>query len=380
MTHYPIRIYVLNAGYTAFSLLAEVDDYESAYFTRSFVDVGDFQITINFNKSNAKYFSRGRIIQFGTDTRKVGYITQVAPMVDQGGKGGMALSVQGFELKYLFSKRIVYPQGGSANFYLSGTAEDVLKQAVTAQAGSGAATNRKINLLNVVVSSARGASCKMSARYTNLQDEMRAVSLATFLGYQLALNLSTGKFDFDVIPGIDRRASQSSNGRAIFSTDYETIQSLALTDSEANYWNVAIVGGLGAGTARTITQTYLDASEPADLYRKELFIDARQYANGDLTAKGQGDLGKAQTTMFLDGKALAFSTLLLGRDYDLGDICTVQGFGQSVDTRLTAIRENVAPASYSIDLTWGQPYPTFPLLIDQQYSTTINSLNASETP
>jgi hypothetical protein len=384
----PIRVYQFlpsTSAPTSIALVAEVDDYETAYFGRGIITVEGFSIVINKNKTNAQYFQRGRLIQWGTDSRKIGYIVECDLVVDDTGKGGEELTVSGFEAKYIFGNRILYPQYGQAKYIYAGAAETVIKKAVTDHCGaspigysSATDTNRAMARLTINSDQARGSSYTMSARLTNLQDELLSVSKSTYLGYYVGLNLNTSQIYLEVIPGVDRTVSQSTNPRAIFSTDYNTLQSANLTDSETEYKNYALVGGTGEGTARNIALVYLDSSPPADVYRKEVFYDVRNYATADLSVKGQGELTKVAVTVYVEGAALPASTLRLGTDFDLGDIVTFQRWGYSTNSRLTAIKENIEHGSYSIDFTIGKPYPELTLEIDQEYNNIQSITNSTE--
>jgi hypothetical protein len=384
----PIRVYQFlpsTSAPTSIALVAEVDDYETAYFGRGLITVESFNIVINKNKTNAQYFQRGRLIQWGTDSRKIGYIVECDIVVDDTGKGGEALTISGFEAKYIFSNRIVYPQYGQVKYTYAGTAEAVIKQAVTDHCGASPIgysaatdTNRTMSMLTINTNQARGSTYTIAARYTNLQDELLSVAKSTYLGYYVGLNLNTSKLYLEVVPGVDRTISQSTNPRAIFSTDYNTLQSANLTDSETEYKNYALVGGTGEGTARNIALVYLDSSVPKDIYRKEVFYDVRTYATADLPIKGQGELTKVATTVYVEGAALPASTLKLGTDFDLGDIVTFQRWGYSTNSRLTAIKENIQAGAYSIDFTIGKPYPELTLEIDQEYNNVTSITNSTE--
>lgn len=386
----PIRIYQFSPSTSAAStvtLVAEVDNYETAYFGRGLLTVESFNVVINKNKANAQYFQRGRLIQWGTDSRKIGYIVECDLSIDAGGKGSETLTVSGFEAKYLFSNRMVYPTYGTAKYILTGAAEYVIKQAVTDNCGSSPIgytaatdTNRTMGALTVNTNQARGSTYTMSSRWTNLQDELLSVSKSTYLGYFVGLNLNTSKLYLEVIPGLDRTATQMVNPRAIFTTAFNTLQSANLTDSETEYKNYAITAGTGQGAARNISLVYLDAAVPTDVYRKEVFYDVRAYATADLPAKGQGNLTKVATTVYVEGSALPASTLHLGTDFDLGDIVTFQQWGYSTNSRLTAIKESVAVNSYTIDFTIGKPYPELPLVVDAKYNDVVSVSTSTEIP
>lgn len=376
----PISVFDLGTSYNQVALAGFVDDYENASFSRSWTGVGAFSISINYFKSNASVFSIGRIVMFGTDEREVGIITEIKKTLSTTGRGGQTVSVIGIELKGIFSQRIVYPDAGSARYVLHTNAESVIKTAVSRQCGPTVVdTDRRIDLLSIGTNLNRGATFTLSARYTNLLEELKACSSATMLGWYVSLDRSAQLLVLECAEGVDRTAGQSINPRAIFSTDYDTLRSANIHESKVFYKNVAIVGGTGEGAARTITLVP-SSSRATDLDRREMFVDARDLTAGYLSDRGIAKLSAAVTVNFLEGTALAYSPLVLGDEYDLGDIVTLSAFGTSYDARITTVRENFAPLTYDVELSFGLPYPELPSTINSQMGNYQNLLNASETP
>lgn len=369
----PIRIFT-----PALDFVAEVDDYETAYFERKWYGIGEFSITINYNKLYATDFHKGRIILIGNNYDSCGIISAIRYSVGEGGKGSETVTVSGYQLKHILSWRIIYPPVGDARYIDSDKAESVVKALVDSQTGSGASAKRKIAILDIVADTARGDDYLISARYSNLASEIEDLAYATQISTNLYIDPATKKMKLDCYQGTDRTASQSINGRAIFSPDYDTLASAEILDSEIAYRSIMIVGGQGVGASRTIVPVYA-SSEPGDLDRREQWIDARDLSSTpDLTLRGQSKLALFGNENYLEAWALTYSPLAYRTSYDLGDLVTMSAFGTSVDARVSSARESWANNEYALEIGFGLPYPTITKRISRSESETGAMLNATE--
>jgi hypothetical protein len=380
------------AGYirvydTALALLSEIDTYESARFERSMADAGSFTIVLNYNPADAAgfkfsdYFVRGNYVTIGDDMRRCGIILEVSKDIGQGGKGSQKVTIKGREAKVLFGRRVVIPPGGSVNYESNISAEGTIKGVLTAQLGSGAVSARQMSILSIVASSGRGSTYKYSSRYKNLSDDIKTICESTGIG--VSSTLGSGNIIVDVIVGVDRTAGQSTNPRAIISTEYDTLESATLTDSEVSYKNVVIAAGQGVGTARNVQQVY-SGTEPTGTERRELFQDARDQADtSGIQSRAANVLEEKSVTKYIDAKALTYSQLVLGTDYDLGDYVTVEAYGESQDVQITKVSESWGFNKYDIGLTFNREYPEFPKQVNsfvqsqaqQGNNTEVNNLN-----
>ena len=365
----PLRVFD-----SSLNLITEVANYESAYFQRSWHEVGKFQVSINY--SIGQEFQVGRIVLFGNDLKKSGIILEVSDKLNSNGQ--VKRLVTGVELKYILSRRIVVPPAGQVRYTASTNFENAVKTLVSTQAIAATDSNRNISNLVNATNSNLGPTVLISARYNNLLDVLKGVSKAAGAGFWVELNLTTKKYTFAIGIGLNRTAGQSVNGRAIFSTDYSNLESADLVKSMIKYKNFAYVGGQGEGTARTI-QTVPSSSIPTGLNRIESFVDARDLATGgELTQRGTEYLSANGTQDFLSGQALPSSNLVLGVDYDLGDIVTLKALGTSVDARVTAYTENWSGGKYDLKLEFGQQYPTSASVAKENQAETEQIFSATE--
>lgn len=374
MNNNPIRIFD-----SSLNLITELDDYASAYFQRSWSGVGTFSIETNYNTVHAPDLQRGRIVLFGKDVRKAGIITEVNKEIGETGKGSMVVTASGVELKGILGWRIVPPPAGEEYYAQTAAAETVMKALVNLNGGPGTAvSNRKFSLLEIDADGAAGSMYVEKTRYSStVLAELSTCSLATGMGFYIYLDLVNKKIKFATAAGVNRASTQSVNPRAIFSSDYDTLKNASLKDTDENYRNVATVAGQGEGVERLIRSVYSGSSEPSDLARREMYIDARDVpAIADLDSRGAQKLSAVSSTLMIDGSPLSYSPLVYGVDYDLGDIVTLSAYGESRDTRITSAKESWAPNSYAIDMTFDKEPPTIQTQVASAISSTKSALNS----
>ena len=360
------------------SLVAEIDDYESAYFTRSWYDIGDFLIRINYNKKYATSLQKGSIIQLHGRPDSTGIITSLTMDVGAGGKGSEQVTATGTELKHILRWRIAYPPAGQARYTDNDAAETVIKKFVDAQCGSTADAARQFASFAVAADQARGPAYLISARYSVVADELIDCAWASGLSWRVNLDLDTKEYIFEVYEGVDRTADQAVNARVIFSPSYDTVQTAQIKHSDINYRSIMLVGGQGVGAARTVVPVYT-GTEPTGFARREEWIDARDLSSTpDLTARGTQKAAEFANQDFFTGNALTYSSIQYRRDFDLGDIVTMSAFGETTDVRVSSARESWSNNRYDIELGFGRPHPTITTRVARNQSETAGILNANE--
>lgn len=256
-------------------------------------------------------------------------------------------------------------------------AETVVKQLVNDQAAAGAGASRLFPNLLIATDQARGVPYVLSARYSVLSAEMKDFAYKTNLCPDIRLDLVNKDLIFDVYAGLDRVASQSVNGRAIFSADFNTIRRGEVTHSDINYRNLMIVGGKGAGSQRYIYK-YYGTTEPTGFDRRELFVDAREIEDFAIPSRAKNELEKYINEHTIDIEGLEYSGLQYRTDYDVGDICTIVVYDDSLDVRLAGVTESWEAGNYEMSHIFGKPYPTVTSKMAQSQSETRDNLSATE--
>jgi hypothetical protein len=390
-------------------LLAEIDDYEYLSYDRSFHGVGQFELRINRHKNHVEHLQKRNLILISNerenetgvvnlswDTHKVGKILHREIGLDQSGKISEQWIIKGIALKGVTYQRITVPPSTTAYDNKQGNAETVMQHYVSNNIVNPVDVNRKIDIIQMAPNQNRGLSVSWQSRYKNLADELGEISFVSGLGWNVSVDLTNKRYIFDVQQGRDLTVNQAVNPPVIFSPDFESIKTQQLADSDLNYKNFGYIGGQGEGAAREIVTT----GTAIGLDRIETFIDARDIEDSALLPeRGQQKMKEFETELYLEAEILTpikriyyerdfhfvsstqitetktpryklYSSFIYEKDYDLGDIVTVQnrGWGVTLDTRIINIKEIVEPDGFKLEATFGSNRPTLITKLKQQFS------------
>ncbi|MEA0553530.1 siphovirus ReqiPepy6 Gp37-like family protein [Lysinibacillus irui] len=371
----PIRILSLNMD-----ILAEIDNYESMFFNRSWYDVGTIELRINRHIKYANTLLKDNLILIGTDLNKVFIIKHREIELDESGKVTENWLIKGYSLKSIIAQRITIPPANNAYDIKTGTAETVMKYYVYQNLVNPINSKRKIPHLLIETDQQRGIQLSYSTRFKNLAEDMNILSLSSKLGWDVTLDLKNKKWIFDVMEGRNLTVGQSVNPPVIFSPQFESLKSLHYTESELNYKNLAIVAGQGEGVDRRI----IEVGDYTSTKRHEVFIDARDIAEVDenqqlisqekiteaLVDRGKQQLKEFMQEEYLEGQVLTNSPFEYQKDYDLGDFITIQNsdWNISMDAQITDIKEIYETTGFSIEATFGNNRPTLIQKIKQEFN------------
>ena len=371
----PIRILSLNMD-----ILAEIDNYESMFFNRSWHGIGGIELRINRHMKYANTLLKNNLILIGTDLNKVFIIKHREIELDENGKATENWLIKGYALKSIIAQRITMPPSHTAYDNKSGNYETVMKHYVNANLVNPVDGRRKIPQLMIAPDLQRGAHTSYSSRFKNLAEEMSTLSLASGLGWDVSIDIANKKWVFDIVEGRNLIAGQSLLPPVIFSPQFESLKSLQYVQSELNYKNTAYVAGQGEGVERRV----IELGNYSAINRHEVFIDARDVAEVDedeqpipeqqiiqaLTDRGQQQLNELLQEEYLEGQILTNSPFRYQVDYDYGDITTIQNldWGITMDARITDIKEIYETDGFSIEATFGNSRPTLIQKIKQELS------------
>jgi len=374
----PIRILSLNMD-----ILAEIDNYESMFFNRSWHGIGAIELRINRYMKYANTLLKDNLILIGTDLNKVFIIKHREIELDENGKITENWLIKGYALKSVVAQRITMPPTHTAYDYKSGSSETIMKHYVNNNLVNPVDSRRKIPQLVIAPDLQRGAHTTYSSRFKNVAEEVSTLSIASGLGWDVTLDIRNKKWVFDVVEGKSLISGQSVNPPVIFSPQFDSLRSLQYTQSEINYKNVAIVAGQGEGVERRVIEVQATGAGTG-INRHEVFIDARDVAETDdddqplpeqvivqaLTDRGKQQLAELIQEEYLEGQILTNSPFVYQKDYDLGDIPTIQNmeWGVTMDARITDIKEIHEVGGFEIEATFGNNRPTLIQKIKQELS------------
>lgn len=200
--------------------------------------------------------------------------------------------------------------------------------------------------------------------YKNLLSYMEQLGRASGLGFRFRPDFNARKIYFEVYSGTDRSQSQRENSRVTFSENYDNLNNVTFRENDQLYKNVAYVGGEGEGEARV----YVKVGEASGLDLREMFVDARDLRSDGLTQeeymdlltqRGMEALAEAKEASSFECETEADVNYIYRRDYDLGDIVTVQkrSWGINADFRITEICEVYENEIMRVIPVFGSPLP-----------------------
>lgn len=339
------------------TLLGELDAVASVSWTRRWHKPGEFELRVNRHVKYADTLALGNVVVLQNDPRRAGLIVHREIELGEEGKGGEVWRVRGVSLAGVLGRRITVPPAGQAYDAVSGPAETVMKHYVSTQAVNPTDTARAISQLAVASDLGRGPTLSWQSRYKGLAEELEAISVASGLGWDVWLQFSPWAWLFEVYEGRDLTAGQSTNPPVIFSPDFDAIRSQRYAESEANYRNVAYVGGQGEGVDRVV----VTVGNASGLGRLEVFVDARDLAEqAALQARGEQHLAELHVDRLFEAEILPHRPFRYREDWDLGDVVTIQNkaWGVTMDARVVAVREIHEPSGFRLEVEFGTGWPT----------------------
>ena len=347
----PIRIMDIN-----FNPLGEIDDYLSLIWVRRWHKPGEFNLYLDINSLYANTLQENNLVVLGDNVGIIKYKKLALGEEDE----DMAESVliRGLTLSSLVNRRITLPPQGQSHDTIQGTAETVMKHYVKNNCVNSTDIKRRIPRLVVAADLSRGEELTYQSRLKALDLELEQLSLISGLGWDINPDYSTGNLVFDVYEGRDLTQEQTIHNPVIFSIDFDNIKGQNYVSSSMDYKNQAYVGGQGEGVERTIIEVG-DNAEGLDRY--ETFVDARDVENEELLpSRGREKLLELAKLQSFESKVDHDSTFKYKKDWDLGDIVTIQNakWNITLNNRISAITEIYEPDGFNLEATFGDTIPT----------------------
>ena len=338
---------------TTLQLLADIDSYAEVYYTRKLVEPGDFAVSIPLDGTGAESLEAGNFILVGNGYSRLGIIEEIEKK--RLSRGTKWLVVRGHEAKALFGRRIVLPADGFERMEMTAPAESVMKALVATQCGLGTVEKRRIPGLIVVDDEGRGLNYTISSRLSNLLTELCRCARSSGLGFKLDFDDTGLALVFDVIAGMDRSAEQSVNPRALIAEGYDTMKSAEIKTRSSGFNNTIYVEGKKSLENWPMAIVWNDL-EPEGFNRFERGLDAPLLQKElDLHTYGLGKLASYPEEFFLEAEVQDEAPVMPDEDYFLGDVCSVEAYGQWYKVPLESIEERWTQDGPGIRLGFGRP-------------------------
>lgn len=338
-----------------------IEGYFSLRWVRRHSKSGEFELHCGLTIEALSLLKKGNIV-WKKDDLEAGYISH--RNLKQDAEGKEILVVRGkFSTGYL-GQRIIW---GTET--INTTTELGMRQLIDKNCINPTNIDRKINLLTLGDLKNFTDILNYQVSYKNLLGEIESIATTNELGIRTLIDVQNKQMVFDVYKGLDRTAGQNINASAIFSKEFENVLVQEFVDSSINYRNIALVAGEGEGALRQ----FAAIGQGEGLDRFELFVDARDLQQGDLSNeeyalvlenRGQNKLFEYTDIRTFDSKINLNSNLTYKKDFDLGDLvtCTSKKWGITIDTRITEIEEVYDSNGKQINVVFGNNIPT---LIDK---------------
>lgn len=344
-TAYTIRTY------TSAAVLTHVlTDFLGLVYSRRVAEVGMCQFTLNGDHSavadldpdadpTIEVLRRDSLASTAWRVEFAGKIRQRDQYTDANGLPLCTLSaVDGIGLLALAT--VAYPaQTAGRNTWTSTPAETVAKQIVTynlTSAGTlvdGRKTAVTITNISVEADAAGGSTITYSCAWQNVLAALRSVAAIGNGDFDM-IRTAPGAWQFrwySAQRGVDRSAS------VVFALNYGNMAQPRLVQNHLNEATVAIVGGQGEESSRTVVTVTGPNYRPAT-NAAEIFVNASHVSSTvELTAIGQARLSDLRAVQDLDFDAIQTPGCRYADDYDLGDLVTARYKNYSAIKQITGV-------------------------------------------
>lgn len=337
-----------------------ISNYESLQFERRLWEIGNFTLQVNLQNQSAAELKEGRIIILGNN--KAGFITGID---DVDGKKGTVRKATGQQLKGIVAQRITVPgQLADTQYYgydrypgaedPDEPSESVIKYYISTHMVNPENAARQFPNLIIAPDQLRGLVMRWSSRFEGLDAVLKGIGEYSQMGYDILPDLSSDCFVFDVIPLRDRTAG--SENPIVFSTAFGNVEDVRYSASIKNWANAGYVGGAGEDEDRLIQTVYEDDTPVTGWDRRETWLDCGNIdLVDDLLFEGKHKLKDKKKTEGISGTVLDTGPFVYLRDWDIGDLVTVQSkhLGVTADLQITGVKETYEKGKTELSVTFG---------------------------
>lgn len=358
--------------------IGEINDYESLTFKRVWEDVGTFEFEIPNDAQYAIALFDDNFILIDENARII-----TSYHIDKND----IRTVKGYQIKAILRNRIIIPPSHTTHDRRYAEAETVMKHYVDRHAVYPSDSARLIPNLVLKANQKRGNYLQVESRLKNLAEQLKEISLASGLGWDVYLDEEARQFVFDVQAGKNLTRNQQTYPPVIFSTSLENVLEREFEKDTSSYKNTAYVGGQGEGEDRRIVETYTEAA--TGLARKEVFIDARDISNQteDKQEKPESEIIKMLKDRGKQKLENEFSKIVsfvsyvtekpgmeYEKDWTLGDIVTCEDdkIGVQMDARVTDVEEVYQNNKRELKVTFGTTRLDIRKLLQREFAQINN--------
>lgn len=317
--------------------LGIVERYQSMQWTRRLYEPGEFEMELPATPEHIDLLRDGRLIIRDRADGDAGIIERIE--LEREPEGAM-MTVSGRMLASALERRVVLQEEA-----LHGAAETVMLQLISDNCIHVDA-QRQIPRMSIPATQGRGEVIdEQKAHGKSLLKVIESISEEQALGFRIRFP----SWEVEIVRGEDRSVDQTQNPWVILSVESETLVTASYAHDSAKSYNVATVymnlSSVRVGDMQLESFTRV-VGEASGLERREVYINASpkdavvtveagdpdqgggtitttDYAAGALNV-GRQALARNSAEDVIDGQTSVSDALRLRRDYDLGDIVTVE--------------------------------------------------------
>lgn len=333
------------------NLLGEIDNYEEFKINRRFFGISEFEFKIKANKLHTDKLLKNNLILLGKDYSKVGIILHRE--FDGDDKSDLIL-IRGATLKGLINRRLIVPDTKESYESCSGKQETIIKHFVNKNCVNPVNTKRKIDRLVIAEDKLRGLNDAWRSSYENLSDKIKEIGEYCNLGWDVVLDKESKQYIFDVIEGNNLTINQNLKPPVIFRSDFKNIAKRHFIDSIINSKNVVY-----SGTKEDATKLVLSVGDSEGFERIESFISINSDDAEEVKKEGNIKLKELEELKSFEFEVNPNDTFIYEKDYNLGDIVTVQDrkLKVTMDARIVEIEEVHNKNGIQLKIIFGNSIP-----------------------
>lgn len=333
-----------------FYRLGMIENHTSLQWHRKYYDCGTFELHAPVTDENLRLLQPGNIIKPKGKTEAAvirgDQTEEESTLVNE-------IVRNGYFLPIYFNDRLTGPL-----FNFTGTCEDAMREIVSRLT--------EIPMLEVAEGIGDETQIAFQATYKNALTYLSKLARFCECGFRIVPDFKNKKMTFETYKGIDRTRRQGNAPRVIFSEGYDNLNRAKHTYSDEAHKTKLFVGGAGEGTSRV----YVEVGGGSGFDLREEFLDAKDINKDDfatdeeyleaLRMRGEEYLQSVAVIENFEAEAEADVNFTYGKDYDLGDIVTVEKkkWNKVLNLRITELCEVYEYGGMYVVPTFGEALPT----------------------
>ncbi|MCR8744334.1 siphovirus ReqiPepy6 Gp37-like family protein [Romboutsia lituseburensis] len=335
------------------NLLGEIDNYEEFKLNRRFFGLSEFELKIKVSNLHTDKLITNNLIVLDKDYKNVGIILH-KEFNGVENKSDVLL-VKGVTLKGLINRKLIIPDINQSYEMCKGKQETIIKHFVNKNCVKTVDPFRKTGRLVIAEDKFRGNDDSWRSSYDNLSEKIKEICEYCGLGWDVTLNPKEKQFIFDVIESKDLTINQNVNPPVIFRSDFNNIVSRNYIESIINAKNVVY-----SGTKDDASKIVLSTGESSGFERTEVFASINSDDIEEIKKEGQVKLKEFEELKSFELDINATNTFIYKKDYDLGDLVTIQdrSLRVTMNSKIVETEEVYNKNGMSLKITFGSTIPT----------------------